>query len=57
MRKARRSVAARRGARDMFTVTVHDHRVDDPAARLMVIIGERGGPAWRSRAAVDGVVK
>lgn len=57
MRKARRGVAAWRGARDMFTVTVHDRRVDDPAARLMVIIGERGGPAWRSCAAVDGVVK
>lgn len=34
--------APHRAARDMFTVTVHDRRVDDPAARLMVIIRERG---------------
>lgn len=33
--------APRRAAQDMFTVIVYDHRVDDPAARLMVIIGKR----------------
>lgn len=43
--------APRRAAQDTFTVTVHDRRVDDPAARLMVIIGERGRSERR------GVVK
>lgn len=42
MRKAPRRAAPHRAAQDMFTVTVHDRRVDDPAARLMVIIRERG---------------
>lgn len=37
-----RKATPRRAAQDMFTVTVHDRRVDDPAARLMVIIRERG---------------
>jgi len=41
MRKAPCRIAPR-CAGYTFTVTVHDRRVDDPAARLMVIIGERG---------------
>lgn len=47
----KRRAVPHRVAQDMFTVTVHDRRVDDPATRLMVIIGERGRSERR------GVVK